>query len=43
MEMVEKMLEEMERSRRSMKKVKEMVRGWFLGRRKEIQAEREKA
>lgn len=43
LEVVEKMLEEMERSRRSMKKVKEMVRGWFLERRKEIQAEREKA
>lgn len=43
LEVVEKILEEMERSRRSMKEVKEMVRGWFLERWKESQAEREKA
>lgn len=43
LEVVKKMLEEMERSRRSMKEVKEMVREWFLERRKESQAEREKA
>lgn len=42
LEMVEKMIEEMERCRRSMMEVEEMVRRWYLERRKESQVEREK-
>lgn len=41
--MVERMVEEMERCRRSMREVEEMVRGWHLERRKESQVKREKA